>query len=93
MERKGNENFLVKDTREARMSFIEMIAPVRLKNKDEEHLKKYEAMWSDFIEDVTGFIRKYHYGVTADEFHDIFLIMGLASIDRTVKKGGGHVHA
>ncbi len=93
MERKGNEDFLVKDTRKARMSFIEMIAPVRLKNKDEEHLEMYEEMWSECIENVTGFILKYHYGVTADEFHDIFLIMGLAKIDRTVRKGGGHVHA
>ncbi len=84
MERKGNKAFMVKDTKEARMAFIKTFQNL-LRNKDDEHLKKYEAMWSELIADVGDFACKYYHNLTEDEFTDHIVICELARIDKTKK--------
>ena len=82
MERKGNKAYLVKDSKKARMKFIKIMS-VLTKNKDKEHLEKYETMWSEFIENKGEFACKYYHNITTDEFQDFVLITELAKIDET----------
>ena len=82
MERKRNKAYLVKDSKKARMGFIKIVA-VLAKNKDKEHLEKYETMWSEYIEDEGKFACKYYHELTQDEFNDFVLITEFARIDKT----------
>lgn len=81
MERKRNKAYLVKDSKKARMAFIKIVA-VLAKNKDKEHLEKYETMWSEYIEDEGKFACKYYHELTQDEFNDFVLITESAKIDK-----------
>lgn len=53
-----------------------------LRNKNDEHLEKYEAMWSELIAAVEDFACKYYHNLTEDEFTDHVLICELAKINK-----------